>query len=83
MVDGPSSVFKPNRGASVSSFGPDGYSTLHFPASGSVTLSSSSPAKLTSFNLRIGKTCSDGSALKVTVRYFYLDIAEAMVCNVY
>ena len=81
MVDGPSGVFKPSRGATVSVSGPDGFSTLNFPASGAALLTSSRPVQLTLFTIRVGKTCSDGSSLKVKVSYFYLDMAEATVRN--
>ena len=79
MVDGPSSVLKPSGDATVSVSGPDGFSTLNLPASGAALLKSSRPVQLTFFNLRVGKTCSDGSSLKVEVSYFYLDMAEATV----
>ena len=79
MVDGPSGVFRPSGDATVSASGPDGYSTINFPASSSVILKTSTPAKLTAFYIRIGKTCSDGSPLKVSVSYFYLDMAVATV----
>ena len=79
MVDGPSGVFKPSSGTTVSVSGPDGFSALNFPANGAALLKSSRPVQLTFFNLRVGKTCSDGSSLKVKVSYFYLDMAEATV----
>ena len=79
MVDGPSGIFRPSRDATVSVSGPDGFSTVNFPDSGSVTLRSSKPAKLTVFYIRIGKTCSDGSSLRVAVSYFYSHRVEAVV----
>ena len=79
MVDGPSSVFRPSGDGTVSVSGPDGFSTIDFPDSGSVTLRSSKPAKLTVFYIRIGKTCSDGSSLRVAVSYFYSGRAEPVV----
>ena len=79
MVDGPSSIFKPSGDSTVSRSGSDGYSVVNFPNNGVVSLRSMAPVQLTFFSLRIGKTCSDGSALKVTVSYFYLDMAEATV----
>ena len=79
MVDGPSSVLKPSGDATVSVSGPDGFSTLDFPANGAALLQSSRPVQLTSFNIRVGKTCSDGTVLKVEVKYFYLDMAGATV----
>ena len=79
MVDGPSSVLAPSGDSTVSVSGPDGFSTLKFPANGVALLRSTRPVQLTLFNLRIGKTCSDGSFLKVEVIYFYLDVAESTV----
>ena len=79
MVDGPSGVFKPSSGTTVSVSGPDGFSNVNFPSSGATLLTSSRPVQLTFFSFRVGKTCSDGSFLKVEVSYFYLDMAEATV----
>ena len=70
MVDGISSIFKPVGGTTVSMSGPDGFSTLDFPANGAALLQSNHPVQLTSFNIRVGKTCSDGSFLRVEVTYF-------------
>ena len=83
MVDGPSSILKPTGDATVSVSGPDGFSTVDFPANGNVILRSNRPVQLTAFNLRVGKTCSDGSALKVSISYFFDDMAEGKVWQIF
>ena len=79
MVDGSSSVLNPTGDATVSEMGPDGFSTINFPANGQVSLRSTRPVQLTVFYLRVGKTCSDGSSLKVSISYFFDDMAEGKV----
>ena len=79
MIDGPSGVFKPSGDGTVSESGPDGYSMVTFSNDGVINLKTSTPAQLTVFYLRVGRTCSDGSPLKVEVKYFLGDQAETVV----
>ena len=83
MTDGAQSVFTPASPSAVGETGPDGFSAVSVPTSGIVNLRSNTPARITVFNIRVGKTCSKGGTLSVQVTYYYGSSEETVVCMTY